>query len=163
MSHGFVVMNDWKQEEFGLIQRDRDPWHFCGKGFYIDPWNRIYSFKLHEEFLERSVICHEMSSRPEKYWAGRHDTSMTDLKNMTHLVTTTLQKQTTTKAKTLDVRLSLEKKCHAQEKFHAFCHALFLGIRSLQWLQRRPWWKQEKFLNRLVNHLQKILIWLLIF
>ena len=30
-------------------------------------------------------MCHENPSRPEKYWAGRHDTSMTDLKNMTHL------------------------------------------------------------------------------
>ena len=36
-------------------------------------------------FLERSVMCHENPSRPERYWAGRHDTSMTDLKNMTHL------------------------------------------------------------------------------
>ena len=36
-------------------------------------------------FLERSVMCHGKSSRPEKYWAGRHDTSMTDLKNMTLL------------------------------------------------------------------------------
>ena len=151
-------MNDWKQEEFGLIQGVGDRWHFCGKGFYIDPWNRIYSFKLHEEFLERSVMCHGKSSRPEKYWAGGRDTSWQRLKTVTLLVTWVLQKQTTTRAKTLDTRLCLEKKCHAQQKCHAFRHALFRGIRSLQWLQRRSWWKQKKSTNRRVNHLQKILI-----
>ena len=151
-------MNDWKQEEFGLIQGVGDRWHFCGKGFYIDPWIRIYSFKLHEEFLEISVICHLFPSRPEKHWAGRGDTSMTDLEKVTDLVTSVLQKQTTTKAKTLDTGLCLEKKCHPSEKCHHFCHPLFWGIRSLQWLQRRSWWKQKKSTNRRVNHLQKILI-----
>ena len=53
-------------------------------------------------FLEISVICHLFPSRPEKYWAGRGDTSVTDLEKVTDLVTSVLQKQTTTKAKTLD-------------------------------------------------------------
>ena len=156
-------MNDWKQEEFGLIQRVDDAWHFCGKGLYIILWNRIESFILLYDFLEISVMCHENPSRPVRYWAGRHDTPMTDLKNMTHLVTSTLQKQTTTKAKTLDTGLCLEKKCHESEKCHAFRHALFRGINSLQWLHRRSWWKQKKSQNRLANHLQKMLISLLIF
>ena len=157
MSSGFAVINDWKQEEFGLIQRVGDRWHFC-ESLYIQlqKQKRVFCFSILD--LQRSVICHEMSSRPEKYWAGGRDTSVTDPKTVTLLVTWVLQKQTTTKAKTLDVRLSLEKKCHAQEKFHAFCHALFLGIRSLQWLQRRSWGKQKKSTNRRVNHLQKILI-----
>ena len=73
-------------------------------------------------------MCHENPSRSEKYWAGRHDTSMTDLKNMTHLVTSTLQKQTTTKAKTLDTRLCLEKKCHESEKCHASVMPYFEGL-----------------------------------
>ena len=79
-------------------------------------------------FMQRSVMCHGKSSRPERYWAGRHDTSMTDLKNMTHLVTSTLQKQTTTKAKTLDTRLCLEKKCHESEKCHASVMPYFEGL-----------------------------------
>jgi hypothetical protein len=77
-------------------------------------------------------MCHGKSSRPERYWAGGRDTSVTDPKTVTHLVTRVLQKQTTTKAKTLDARLCLEKKCHAQQKCHAFRHALFRGIRPLQ-------------------------------
>ena len=82
--------------------------------------------------LQRSVMCHGKSLRPVKYWAGGRDTSVTDPKTVTLFVTSTLQKQTTTKAKTLDTRLCLEKKCHESEKWHAFRHALFRGIRSLQ-------------------------------
>ncbi len=141
-------MSNWEQSDIGLIQRVDDAWHFFRKGLYIILWNRIESFILLYDFLERSVICHENPSRPEEHWARRHDTSMTDLKNMTHLVTSTLQKQTTTKAKTLDTGLCLEKKCHESEKCHAFRHALFRGIRSLQWLQRRSWGKQKKSTNR---------------
>ena len=40
---------------------------------------------MHEEFLEISVICHLFPSRPEKYWAGRGDTSGTDLEKVTLL------------------------------------------------------------------------------
>ena len=150
-------MNDWKQEEFGLIQRDRDAWHFC-ESLYIQlqKQKRVFCFSILD--LQRSVICHLFPSRPEKHWAGRGDTSMTLLEKVTDLVTPMWQKQTTTKAKTLDTGLSLEKKCHAQQKCHAFRHALFRGIKSLQWLQRRSWWKQKKSTNRRVNHLQKILI-----
>ena len=151
------MLNYWKQEEFGLIQRVGDAWHFC-ESLYIQlqKQKRVFCFSLLD--LQRSVMCHGKSSRPEKYWAGRHDTSMTDLKNMTHLVTSLWQKQRASRAKTLDTRLCLEKKCHESEKCHAFRHALFRGIRSLQWLQRRSWWKQKKSTNRRVNHLQKILI-----
>ena len=150
-------MNDWKQEEFGLIQRVDDTWHFC-KSLYIqlEKQKRVFCFSILD--LQRSVMCHGKSSRPEKYWAGGRDTSWQRLKTVTLLVTWVLQKQTTTKAKTLDTRLCLEKKCHAQQKCHAFRHALFRGIRSLQWLHRRPWSKQKKSTNRRVNHLQKILI-----
>ena len=35
--------------------------------------------------LQRSVMCHGKSSRPEKYWAGRRDTSVTDPQNVTLL------------------------------------------------------------------------------
>ena len=37
--------------------------------------------------LKRSVMCHGKSSRPEKYWAGGRDTSVTDPKTVTLLVT----------------------------------------------------------------------------
>ena len=51
----------------------------------------IYSLRSRREidlymcFLERSVICHLFPSRPEKHWAGRGDTSMTDLEKVTLL------------------------------------------------------------------------------
>ncbi len=41
---------------------------------------------MHEEFLEISVICHLFPSRPEKHWAGRGDTSVTDLEKVTLLI-----------------------------------------------------------------------------
>ena len=73
-------------------------------------------------------MCHGKSSRPEKYWAGGRDTSVTDPQNVTLLVTRVLQKQTTTKAKTLDTRLCLGKKCHAQQKCHASVMPYFEGL-----------------------------------
>ena len=151
------MLNYWKQEEFGLIQRVGDAWHFC-ESLYIQlqKQKRVFCFSILD--LQRSVMCHGKSTRPEKNWAGGRDTSVTDPKTVTLIVTWVLQKQTTTKAKTLDTRLCLEKKCHVQQKCHAFRHALFRGIRSLQWLQRRSWWKQKKSTNIRVNHLQKILI-----
>ena len=39
--------------------------------------------------LQRSVMCHGKSSRPEKHWAGGRDTSVTDPQPVTLLVTTT--------------------------------------------------------------------------
>ena len=106
-------------------------------------------------FLERSVMCHGKSSRPRKYWAGGRDTSVTDPKTMTLIVSWLWQKKG---IRSQDTGLSLEKKCHPSEKCHHFRHPLFRGIKSLQWLQRRSWWKQKKPTNRRVNHLQKILI-----
>ena len=140
-------MNDWKQEELGLIQWVNDAWHLPQRSIY-NPLRSRREIDLYMCFLERSVICYLFPSRPEKNWAGRVDTSMTDLEKVTDLVTSVLQKQTTTKAKTLDTRLSLEKKCHPSEKCHHFCHPIFRGIRSLQWLHRRSWGKQKKSTNR---------------
>ena len=37
--------------------------------------------------LQISVMCHGKSSRPEKHWAGGRDTSVTDPKTVTLLVT----------------------------------------------------------------------------
>ena len=36
-------------------------------------------------FMQRSVICHLLPSRPEKHWAGRGETSVTDLEKVTLL------------------------------------------------------------------------------
>ena len=151
-------MNDWKQEEFGLIQRVGDRWHFFRKGLYIILWNRIESFILLYDFLEISVMCHENPSRPEKYWAGRHDTSMTDLKNMTLLIAKQSQTSRPDMNRVLTLGFTFDGEVSWIREVSCFCHPLFRGIRSLQWLQRRPWWKQKKSTNRRVNHLQKILI-----
>ena len=114
-------------------------------------------------FLERSVICHEMSSRPEKYWAGRHDTSMTDLKNMTLLTAKQSQTSRPDMNRVQTLGFAFDGEVSWIREVSCFPSCFISGDRSLQWLQRRPWWKQKKSTNRLANHLQKMLISLLIF